>query len=66
MVYARGTDVLQHPNHNGVQIFWSFTTLKNSIQLLRMLDNKSMLHLQSNHRIESYAEGRLVPTSGDA
>ena len=32
--YTRGTKVLQHPNHNGVKIFWSFGNMKISSQLI--------------------------------
>ena len=39
-IYTRGTKVLQHPNHNGAQIFLSFATLKIIIPLSRMLKNK--------------------------
>ena len=49
-MYTKGTKVLQHPNHNGVQIFWSFAILKISIQLLPMVEDKHMLYLESNAR----------------
>ena len=48
--YTRGTKVLQHPNHNGVQIFWSFATLKISILLFRMLEDRNMLKFELNAR----------------
>ena len=50
ILYTRWTKVLQHPNHNGVQIFWNFTTSKISIPLLGMLNDKNVLNLESNAR----------------
>ena len=41
---------LQHPIHNGVQVFWSFTIFKISIQLISMLEDKNMLNLESSIR----------------
>ena len=64
-IYTRGTKVLQHPNHNGVQIFWTSTILMISIQLLPMLEDKNMLNLESEARrfIKEFNDDRTAMIS---
>ena len=45
-----GTKVCRNPNHNGVRIFWSFTTLPVSIQSIPLFKYKSVLNVESNAR----------------
>ena len=64
-MYTRVKKVLQHPNHNGVHIVWSFATLKIIIQLSHMLKNKNILHLKSNAQkfIEDFNNDRTAMIS---